>query len=93
MLTGSEDCLPGPELSKSSDFTSGRYLQGRQGIRQRGRWPLLPSSEDRGGTEAHLGGSRSFHSIPPACWTRWPGSLEGNTEGPGTASSEPLLPS
>ena len=22
-----------------------------------------------------------------------PGSLEGNTEGPGTASSEPLLPS
>ena len=29
MLTGSEDCLLGPELNKSSDFTSGRYLQGR----------------------------------------------------------------
>ena len=26
-------------------------------------------------------------------FTDTPGSLEGNTEGPGTASSEPLLPS
>lgn len=31
MLTGSEDCLPGTELTKSSDFTSGRCLQGRGG--------------------------------------------------------------
>lgn len=43
MLTGSEDCLPGTELTKSSDFilfyfffspsdfTSGRCLQGRDG--------------------------------------------------------------
>ena len=36
----------------------------------------------------------------PEAWGRWaqkspdtPGSPEGNTEGPGTASSEPLLPS
>lgn len=51
MLTGLEGCLPGTEFSRSSDFASGRHLQGRDGIRQRGRCLLL-SSKDRGRIEA-----------------------------------------
>ena len=40
---------------------------------------------------AHFGGY--LVKVSSACWGLTPGSPEGNTEGPGTASSEPLLPS
>ena len=46
----------------------------------------VPSSALKGETVAD-----SLPATPK--FTDTPGSLEGNTEGPGTASSEPLLPS
>ena len=41
------------------------------------------------------GSLRTMHGggSAPSCCAFTPGSPEGNTEGPGTASSEPLLPS
>ena len=40
-----------------------------------------------------IGGRRRRESCDPQKSPDTPGSPEGNTEGPGTASSEPLLPS
>ena len=57
---------------------------------------LCPTLSDP--MDCSLPGS-SVHGIFQARVLEWgaiadtPGSLEGNTEGPGTASSEPLLPS
>ena len=56
-----------------------------------GTWKIL-WTEEPGGLQS-MGLLESDMTERPQKSPDTPGSLEGNTEGPGTASSEPLLPS
>ena len=64
---------------------------GKSGLHARGEGERVLALESREGTRA----SRRVEEGLPRSLSGGgaPGSPEGNTEGPGTASSEPLLPS
>ena len=54
---------------------------------------LHPSGKHQGAVKARVCGVVKGVALGPQKSPDTPGSPEGNTEGPGTASSEPLLPS